>query len=526
MKRILLVLLCIVAISLRLYKLGVIPNSMSDDEIRETMESYSIAKTGHNLNGKFLPLVFTRDGFSYAPVPIYLTSVVLSFSPLSMTTARLPYALCGIMTVLVLFQLIYALFKDKPYRFAIAWMSAFSLAISPWHIHISRFAHEGIFPLLFYLLGILFIVQTKRKDIKKPILSGICFLLGFYSYAATKLVYIPLIGITWYFFRSSFTKRSFITYIGIALLTIISFSYLSYYQQAASYAGGRIFIEDIQTANIEVANQRVGSQKPELIKKLLHNKVTYWGREFLKKYLYTFSGQYLFTDGEAAGIYSLPNRGQLYLFELPLIVLGVLYLFAKHRKIFWFILCLMLISPLPSGLGVSRPTYTHQSVFLIPWLSLLSSGGVIFLLEQYKKTFPKYVLGIALVTLSAYALGSYLQQYYFEWSHYGGSYFSQTTQTMVRDLIANKGKNIIVYADSSNLLLHYAFYTSSNPILYQRQLHVTLDAIQFYPTCTNTTLPKINSYLIYVKTPCSLFLKPTRSIQEQSGEVVWNIYEK
>lgn len=531
MKYIGIIAVILLASVLRLYSIATIPTSMSDDEIRETEEAYSIAQTGKSLAGEFLPMTFTQDGFAFAPVPIYASAIILKVFPLNEWSARLSYALAGIATVYLLFLVVLELFSRDKHAYQYALFSALFLAITPWHIHISRFAHEGVFPPMFYLFGIWFTLQTRKKSIWMPIYAGLSFFLGFYSYAAQKIVYLPIVLAAWYYCRKQFSKRTTLLFAACIVLTLASFMYVSIFRHGADYVGGRIFIEDITTANLEVANERAGSHAPVWLVKILHNKLTYWGRKFLEQYSYAFSGQYLFTDGEAAGLYSLPNRGQLYLIQLPLILFGLAALFTSHRKIFWFTVFLMLTAPLPSGLGINRPTYTHRSVMMLPYLSLYSALGLAYIISLVRSPWIKRVTVCVISGIILYQTGSYLQQYYFEWPRYGGEYFSQTTKAMIQKVIASKEEHTIIRSNSPNIMLQYLFYTRLSPQTLQgkpiNQPH-TIGSIQFDIPCPATTEKAPIEYShtrIISESFCFPKTKPTDAVKDSGGQTVWRFYE-
>lgn len=531
MKKILLGVILLIAAFTRLYQLGLIPKSMSDDEIREVYSSYAIAKTGRDIFGTRLPLSFNLDGFAYAPVPIYIGAFTFKILPINEYTGRLPYAIAGIATVLFFYLLVKQIFYRSKFNGSIALIAAALLSLSPWHIHISRFSHEGIYPLLFYLAGLWMLFKSGKKDLLSVTGSAILFFLGFYSYAATKIVYIPLVIAALYWQFKNLNRAAIAVYISIAAITLLSFLYLSKYQGAAQYSGGQIFLTDITTANLVVGNQRQNSQIPEPFKSFVYNKLTYWGRTFIGKYSYAFSAQYLFTDAEASGIYSLVNRGQLYLIELPLILAGLIYLFIQFPKIFILILSFILISPLPSALGVSRPTYTHRSEFLIPWLFVLAACGIYYLSTLIRIKFVKAAVISVIFIVYIFEVGNYLQKYYYEWVNTGARYFSEPTKDLIFKLNDFQDKQITVLNAPTNLIEQYAFYHRLDPILIQKQTGmeiISLGNVRFIKNCNPENDPLLLSSMnnIYVANPgCLKNLKPADQIKEDGQNVIWNIYE-
>src|SRR5680860_1368442 len=128
---ILFLIIIVLASFLRLYNLGNVPVSMADDEIREVYTAYSIAHTGRDVFGNFLPLVFKIDGFNnWGPFTIYFTSLFYKFLTLNIFTARLPYVFCGISSIIFFYLVLKELFN----KYEIALFSSFALAVSMWHI--------------------------------------------------------------------------------------------------------------------------------------------------------------------------------------------------------------------------------------------------------------------------------------------------------------------------------------------------------------------------------------------------------
>ena len=57
-------IILLIAGALRFWQLGQVPVSMSDDETRLVYNSYSIWKTGKDVNGLTLPLAFMMGGYA------------------------------------------------------------------------------------------------------------------------------------------------------------------------------------------------------------------------------------------------------------------------------------------------------------------------------------------------------------------------------------------------------------------------------------------------------------------------------
>src|SRR3972149_11420354 len=139
---ILLAFITLLAATLRFYKLGEVPVGLHRDEAFLGYNAYSILKTGQDITGARYPdhlrsFLYSPAGYAYASVPF-----IAAFG-LSVFSIRLASAVSGTFTVLVTFFLLKALFKDDKYGQKLALAGSFLLAISPWHINLSRTATEN-----------------------------------------------------------------------------------------------------------------------------------------------------------------------------------------------------------------------------------------------------------------------------------------------------------------------------------------------------------------------------------------------
>ncbi|MFZ5845558.1 MAG: glycosyl transferase, partial [Patescibacteria group bacterium] len=98
---IILTLILIIAATLRLYRLSVIPPGVNRDEASIGYTAYSLLKTGRDEYGRFLPLSFQSFGDWKLPLYIYTTTLFVKIFGLSELAVRLPSAIAGILTVLL-----------------------------------------------------------------------------------------------------------------------------------------------------------------------------------------------------------------------------------------------------------------------------------------------------------------------------------------------------------------------------------------------------------------------------------------
>ncbi len=522
-----LVLILILASILRLWQLGSVPISMSDDEIRLVYSGYSIAQSGKDAFGNIMPLVFNIDGAStYGQIPIYLTSIFFLFLPLDPFTARLPFALSGILSVFLIYLIARNILKNDK----IALPISFVLSVSVWCLQLSRFAIEIDVSIALFLAGITLFLYSGR-GVKLFLASMIVFFLAFHAYSATKILFIPIFGILlWYRFKE-LGKQKMVMMLLTILISFTSYAYLSVKLDASNYSsagGAPFFFMDKQGTALTVELERRASDKPQFTETIYHNKVTYWFRTFSTNYLTAYSPQFLFLNQEANSQMSIWGRGEMYIFELPLLILGVFYLFIKRRREFYLISMFLLISPLPSALGVNSPTWMARSGFMIIWLSFFTGTGIYGLSVILKKQIYKYLAYAILVIFYIFSIGGYLSQYYYDWSRTNADAFSKSTKDLISKIndYNKQGKKVIISGATENTFMHYAFYNKLDPRLVQENIGNT--PIKFANfTLQEDCLLQIPADVVYISPQsCEHNATPSAEIKAYNGpEVVWSIYE-
>src|SRR3989344_7734823 len=157
---------------LRFYQLGTNPPSLTWDEAAWGYNAYSLGIDARDEFGRFLPLDYLESfGDFKPPVYAYLDIVPVKIFGLNEFAVRFPSALFGTLTVLLTYFLVKRIFRENHKSSiinhkseAIALLSALFLAISPWHIMLSRAAFEANIATFFIVLGIwLFLLSMQGK---------------------------------------------------------------------------------------------------------------------------------------------------------------------------------------------------------------------------------------------------------------------------------------------------------------------------------------------------------------------------
>src|SRR5262245_28484763 len=101
------------------WRLSEAPIYISPDEAIISVDAYTLASTGRDVHGRFLPLYFqiqlpgeTRMGW-FTPVIFYLMVLFLKLLPLSEATIRMPSVLVGVADVVLMYFIGRRLFQRE-----------------------------------------------------------------------------------------------------------------------------------------------------------------------------------------------------------------------------------------------------------------------------------------------------------------------------------------------------------------------------------------------------------------------------
>jgi len=166
----------------RFYKLGQVPPGPNRDGASIGYTAYSILKTGSDEYGQFLPLSIKSFGDWKLPLYTYLTVPVVFIFGLNEVATYLVTVLAGLTNLIFLYLLAKQFFPQKKEKF-IPLFSLIILAFLPWHLHFSRYNHEGNLGLALITAGVYFFLQGLKRP-KFLLLSSLLFGLTLYTYHA------------------------------------------------------------------------------------------------------------------------------------------------------------------------------------------------------------------------------------------------------------------------------------------------------------------------------------------------------
>ena len=145
-ERLVLILLLLLGASLLLFRFPFLPEGLHRDEISEAYESYALLRTGADRWGYHLPVYFLSWGSGQNVIQAYLNIPFVAMLGLTRWSVRLLPTLLNVFCLPLFFFAV-----RRWYGTRTALLALFFLAVSPWHIMLSRWGIENS-PLPFFLL--------------------------------------------------------------------------------------------------------------------------------------------------------------------------------------------------------------------------------------------------------------------------------------------------------------------------------------------------------------------------------------
>lgn len=465
------IFILILAAALRFYQLGTNPPSFNWDEAAIGYNAYSIIKTGRDEYGQFLPISFRSFDDYKPPVYFYLTIPSILAFGYDDFAVRFPSAFLGTLTVLFTYLMTKSLLKDEK----VAQIATFLLAISPWHIQLSRSAYETNAALFFVVLGTYaFLVGTVSKKRKFSVfmsISALSFSLSMFTYHNAR-VFVPVLTIVLLlcFLKPVLASKKYLilpsAVVFICLMLLVPIMFTKSGQMR--FSGTSIF--SIETPKSETAklieadqSKNIGAQG-----QLFHNRRLVYVPILIENYLSHLRPQYLFSEG-AQQRHRAPIIGLLYLWDLPFLVAGIYFLaknpYPKPTKAIvfsWF-----LVAPIASSFTRDVPHPLRAEVYL-PAFQIFTALGVVYILSfiKHKKIFAQLATFFLLMNFAFYLHQFYVhmpRMYSQQW-FYGWREAVQTTEKL-----KNEYDRVIVSTKLEQPHMFWLYFSKYDPKTYQNE---------------------------------------------------------
>jgi len=415
-EKILFLLILVLFLVTRLYKISEIPSSVYWDEASIGYNAYSISQTGKDEWGEFLPLHFRAFGEFKLPVYIYSAVPFIAVFGLNELSVRFPAVLFSLGVVILTYLLTKRLFNDVS-----ALWSSFFITISPWFFIFSRTGYEATAGLMFYLLAIylFFFISKNPWYVFFSILS---FILSAYSYNSFRII-IPLtILILLIMERHNLMILRKSIFVVMLSLFILGLSIWSIY---------RLYVYDAGISRLQTVSSK--------------------SSDFFKNYLSHFSLDFLIS-GDKNLRSQQKGFGQIFPYDFLLLPLGLVFIIKFKSKYGLLALVLLLISIIPAAITKESP-HALRSLSVVPFMVMISAMGVTF--------FKKYFFVFLIISLAFFM--NYILNFIYIYPGYSQTAWQSGYKEIFTNIDDSEKEKIAVSDKDGQPYIFALFYLKIDP---------------------------------------------------------------
>lgn len=479
----------LLAFSLRFYRVWDNPPSLSWDEVSIGYNAYSILKTGKDEHGRFMPIdAFTAFGDYKPPASIYITVPFVALFGLNEVSVRLPSVLFGTMSVLAVYFLVLQLFGgliDKKKATQHALLSSTLLAISPWHINLSRGGFEANIALFFIIFGT-WLILSARTYPKRWIVAWIPIVISIYTFNSSRyfsvFFAIGLFIFLWRDIRKNIRLFAVGVFVAI-ILTLPLVPHLLSKEARLRFVEVNIFSDP---RIVTISNTRIAREgEHKLYSKMLNNRRVGYVRSYLSHFMDNFQPEFLFFRGDGNPKFSTQDVGEMYLVEAPFLLFGIVLLSMDYPAVALFMLYWIVAAIIPAATARETPHALRILNSLPMWQIFCAYGvvGSVAYLSEFKRAKSIRTLFIVcLICLYIFNIAYYLHGYY---RHYPVE-FSGEWQYGYKQALSyikeheNEYKKIYLSESIGRAYMYTLFYTKYDPESYRSNKKSYFDSAGFY----------------------------------------------
>jgi len=166
----------LVGIFERVWEFGSLPPGLNPDEASSGVDAFSLFRFGVDRNAVSYPVHFISWGGGQNALYAYLMIPFIALGGLNPITVRLPMLITGILSLPLVYYTAKRTLGEKAALFAL-----FLVAISPWHIGLSRWGLESNLLPFVFLIAYAGLLKSELEN-RWFIISGLVFGMSLYAY--------------------------------------------------------------------------------------------------------------------------------------------------------------------------------------------------------------------------------------------------------------------------------------------------------------------------------------------------------
>ena len=478
-----LILLILIGVFLRSYKITSIPPALHPDESGTTYNAYLLLSTGYDEYGKWFPFTFRND---FSPLIFYATIPFVAIFGLTELSTRLPTLLISIAFLLAFFRFTQILFCNRKLTVLVTLL----ITLSSWHIRMSRLGLEMMWALFFQTVAscfLLYAINVKTRQRFYTISAFLIFSLSIISYQSAKMTTPLLILSIYTIYAKRFFKKNIILSLSLFFIFIII--------PIGTYFVIRPFHEmrfvGISVFTVWKNAYRSGTNLFTL------QPLTALFQTILSNYIVHFDPQLLFFNNDRLRYFQLSELGMLYPWQFFFLITGIVYLFRNIKsRPFQFLLTWILIAPFPAALTTGVPyANVGRALMLFPGLELITALGIIWITALLRKKHFLFLLLFCtgLIFIEGMYVHTFLFQYFNIMPKKYATFWGEPLKKVLPYVLAYESTvdKIIITNVNNQAYMYFLFYAQKSPTWFLSQSK-QLSKIVGYSTIGKYEFRKIN----------------------------------
>ncbi len=305
------------------------------------------------------------------------------------------------------------------------------------------------------------------------------------------------------------------------------------------------FILGIQRVGIiaDVNKRRGDCQEnlPVSICTAIYNKYSFFLSTYLNNYFSNLSLETFYVRGNPTGYQSAPARGFFYVFELPFLVAGLIFLLRTKHPAFKILIPWILIVPIGASLtSVGNPGRLN---ILMPAPQMIAAFGLVKILSLFKEnnlakkifTVSLFIIVIASFVRFVVDIVYYYPKIYGRYQRYGYKQlfdYLQSQQSSYDQIVVSRK------SDDAKQYIHYLFYEKYDPHRYQESETVVkyrgedkwvrvekIDKFRFYPEILEPGALPEKTLLAVGEKELSIQIDPIFTVVDLNGDRLFEVYD-
>jgi hypothetical protein len=494
-------------IALRTAGLESVPAGFNQDEACNGYDAYSLLRTGRDQHGNFLPVAIQAFNDYRMPLFDYSLVVPVELFGLRPMSVRLGAALWGIADMIAVAAVACMIIGLRG-----AALATILLAISPWHLPVSRFGHEAITAAATTsLAAAAFFAAIRLRRGRWLLASGLMLGLSLYSYSITKAFVLPfalwVVALHW---------RELSPFRRQALAGLIITVVCALPQAWALWRHYPEMMARYQAVSV------LGLPWPLRFRLIGHGL------------LFNFSPGFLFLTGSSDLSLHPPAYGQLLVAQGAMLFLALCALFdPRFRRVAIFLLGWLAIAALTAVIILPFGHPLHLLLMLTP-LTLLCALGMVFLFDMAAANRLARIVVSAAILLVLTLQGARFVRFYFRDYPALAAYSFQYGLGQAVIHAANLPGPVVITDYANQPYIYVLFFTRYPPQRFQKDT-VWQSKRLFAPVLAFDRYRFEDPQLAYLKMPHGVFVftgwepaprRPVYSVRSPAGMVVFQVVVK